>query len=111
MQAFLLILKGSGMDDLSPEELQQIFKSYKAWVDKLGDKYVAGQRLENNGSLLKDKETLLTDGPFLESKEIIAGYFVIQAENQQEANEIAKTSPHLGLYEIEVRPIVMPLMN
>ena len=53
---------------------------------------------------------MITDGPFLESKEIIAGFFLIQAKDQNEANEIARSSPHLGLYSIEVRPIAFPKM-
>lgn len=110
MDAFLLILKGNGMDSLSPEELQTIFSKYKKWVEDLGDNYLAGQRLQNNGLLLKNKTSIITDGPFLESKEIIAGYFLIQANNLEEAKNIAQQSPHLDYYQIEIRPLVMPLM-
>jgi hypothetical protein len=53
----------------------------------------------------------MTDGPFLEPKEMIAGYFVIRAKDQNEADTIALSSPHLGLYQIEVRPLVQPLMH
>ncbi len=112
MQEFLLILKGDGMNHLSPSELQEIMADYKSWVEKLGDSYLGGQRLENNGALLKTKsEKIITDGPFLESKEIIAGYFLIQAKDQNAANQIALSSPHLGLYTIEVRPIAFPKMQ
>lgn len=112
MQEFLLILKGDGMSHLSPDELQKLFSEYKSWVSNLGDLYISGQRLENNGALLtKPHDEIITDGPFLESKEIIAGYFLIRAENQDEANKIAQSSPHLGLYAIEVRPISYPKMN
>ncbi len=112
MKEFLLILKGDGMNHLSPDELQNVFGQYKAWVGELGAKYLDGQRLEENGALLNNKEDdILTDGPFLESKEIIAGFFLIQAKDQEEANQIAASSPHLGLYRIEVRPIAFPKMN
>lgn len=111
MKEFLFILKGDGMSGLSPQELQDLLEDYKAWVQDLGEKYLAGQRLQNSGSLVSDKNTVITDGPFLESKEIIAGYFMIRAANQEEAVTIARSSPHVGLYEIEVRPIVQPLMN
>jgi len=111
MQEFLLILKGDGMSTLSPEEMQKLFEDYKAWVQKLGDRYLAGQRLRNSGSLLQDKDNILTDGPFLEPKEMIAGYFLIRARDQEEANAIAASSPHLGLYMIEVRPLVQPVMH
>jgi hypothetical protein len=112
MQEFLIILKGDGMNHLSPNELQNIMNEYKVWVEQLGPNYLGGQRLEGNGSLLTSKvEPIITDGPFLESKEIIAGYFLIQAENIEEANRIALASPHLGLYALEVRPIAFPKMK
>ena len=100
------------MNHLSPAELQNILSEYKTWVNDLGDKYLGGQRLEESGALLRNKdEAILTDGPFLESKEIIAGYMLILAKDQQEANAIAATTPHLGLYSIEVRPIIYPKMK
>jgi hypothetical protein len=112
MQEFLLILKGDGMNHLSPDELQNLLSDYKIWVNSLADKYLGGQKLEDKGAVLvRPGEEIITDGPFLESKEIIAGYFLIQAESQDEANKIASSSPHLGLYSIEVRPISYPKMK
>ena len=100
------------MKHLSPDELQNIMMEYKAWVEQLGGNYLGGQRLEDNGAVLTSKtDQIVTDGPFLEAKEIIAGFFMIQAENQEEANKIALYSPHLGLYTIEVRPIAFPKMK
>ena len=99
------------MNHLSPQELQKILNDYKAWVNKMGAQYVGGQKLEESGAYLTGKtHEIQTDGPFLESKEIIAGYFLIQAKDQEEANQIALSSPHLGLYNIEVRPIAFPKM-
>lgn len=112
MKEFLLILKGDGMNELSPGDVQAVFEKYQKWVADLGENYLGGQRLEEKGALLKSRGTpVLTDGPFLESKEIIAGYFLIQANDLKEATTIASTSPHLGFYSIEVRPIVFPKMT
>ena len=100
------------MNHLSPSELQNIMTQYKNWVSDLGEQYLGGQRLEENGALITGKnDKILTDGPFLESKEIIAGYMLIKATNIEEANDIALRLPHLGLYQIEVRPIVFPKMK
>lgn len=110
MQEFLLILKGDGMEHCSPDELQQLLGGYKAWVKELGEQYLAGQRLESTGAVLKDN-AIITDGPFLESKEIIAGYFLIRARDQDDANAIALRSPHAPYYAIEIRPLVQPLMH
>lgn len=99
------------MNHLSPDELQGILQDYQTWVEQLGEMYLGGQRLEEKGALLVSKESeVLTDGPFLEPKEIIAGFFLIQANNLEEAIELAQAAPHLGLYQIEVRPIVFPKM-
>ncbi len=111
MQEFLLILKGDGMNDMSPDELQNIMKDYQAWVAGLGENYLGGQRLGENGAMIdRESKELSTDGPFLESKEIIAGYYMIKATSQEEANRIALTSPHVGLYSIEIRPLMYPKM-
>ncbi|MFK7776325.1 MAG: YciI family protein [Saprospiraceae bacterium] len=112
MKEYLLILKGDGMKHLSPDELQKMLKDYQTWVEQLGDKYLGGQRLEENGAFLSaQNEEVLTDGPFLEPKEIIAGFFLIQANDLEEAVQIVQSSPHLGFYQIEVRPIVFPKMK
>ena len=111
MREYLLILKGDGMNDMSPNELQAMFQEYQAWVSELGGRYAGGQRLEEKGALLTSKDAaVVTDGPFLESKEIIAGYFLIQAEDFDSAVSIAQSAPHLGPYQIEVRPLVWPKM-
>ena len=111
MREYLLILKGDGMNHLSPNELQGVFQEYQAWVGELGAQYVSGQRLEENGALLTSKDAeIVTDGPFLEAKEIIAGFFLVEAEDLDAAIKIAQGAPHLGLYQIEVRPLVWPKM-
>lgn len=111
MKEYLLILKGDGMSEMSPNELQAMFQGYQAWVAELGGSYVGGQRLEEKGALLTSKDgPVVTDGPFLESKEIIAGYFLIQANDLNEAIQVAQSGPHLGPYQIEVRPLVWPKM-
>lgn len=111
MKEFLLILKGDGLSTLSPEEMQQMLVKYKQWVADLGEQYLTGQRLENEGLLINGKDNVITDGPFLESKEIIAGYFLIKASSPEEAKQIALSSPYVSLYQIEVRPLVQPLMH
>ena len=50
----------------------------------------------------------MTDGPFAESKEAIAGFFIIQANNLEEAVEIAKGCPGLDYGQtVEVRPLIL----
>lgn len=105
MKQYLMIIKGEGPAPSSPEEMQQALQGYMNWAAEMGDSYVDGQRLEPQGALLEG-ENVATDGPFLESKEIIAGYIVINAADQDEANALAKTCPLMEHCAIEVRPIL-----
>ncbi|MDQ4049949.1 MAG: YciI family protein [Actinomycetota bacterium] len=51
------------------------------------------------------KERAVTDGPFTESKELIAGYWLIQAKSKEEALEWVKRAPFDGGVEVEVRQV------
>ena len=47
----------------------------------------------------------VTDGPFAEAKEVIGGFFVVEARDREEAVELASRWPSARLGAIEVRPI------
>ena len=106
MKNFLLIIRGAGPTDSSPEQMQQMLMDYKNWASSLGAAYVDGQRLEDNGVMVESKSTITTDGPFLESKEIIAGYVIVQADDFDGAVDIAKNCPLIDHCQIEVRPVL-----
>lgn len=52
---------------------------------------------------VRDGNMLVTDGPFAETKEVIGGYFLIEATDQNEANEIASRFPGAQWGSVEVR--------
>jgi len=54
---------------------------------------------------VRDGKALVTDGPFAESKEVIAGSFVVEAASRTEAIEIAKRCPHARAGIVEVRAL------
>ena len=109
MKDYLLIIKGDLPEATSPEEMQQALQAYMTWAGQLGDNYVGGQRLEKTGALLAPSGGIMTDGPFLESKEMISGYMMVKANSLEEAIGMAKTSPLLVHCNIEVRQIkIMP---
>ncbi|HXC04126.1 MAG TPA: YciI family protein [Bacteroidia bacterium] len=56
---------------------------------------ISAQPLSMNGSMLQAKQGTIKDGPFTETKEVIAGYFLIRAKNLNEALEIARKHPLL----------------
>ena len=96
---------------LSPGEIQQIIARYQQWSAKVAQsgKLVAGQKLRDDvgRQLTRGAEGLVVrDGPFAEAKEVIGGYFLIQANDLDEAQSICADCPHLDLGgRIELREI------
>ena len=86
MKQFLILLKGKIELDYSAEALQGRLDEYDQWVTQINEYYIDDNRLERDGVHILDKDHLQTDGPFLETKEIIAGFIIIQASdlNQEE---------------------------
>ena len=107
MQEFLLLIHGSGYKDESPEMLQRHMEKYAHWMNNLvaQDKFVKGHRLNNSGNFLVDKETVISDGPFLEPKEIIGGYILINAVDLDDATKIAQECPLSDEFQISIRPM------
>lgn len=83
-----------------------------ALCHQLNDKgqYVHASPLqpENTGTVVQVREgkAIVTDGPFMETKEQLAGYFLIDAENKQEAIRIAERVPGARIGTVEVRPVI-----
>jgi hypothetical protein len=79
--------------------------NYKAG-DRLQSVTTATTLREQNGKLLK------TDGPFAETREQLAGYYIIDAKDHDEAVSVASKMPGVRFGCVEVRPIVlMPSMT
>jgi hypothetical protein len=55
---------------------------------------------------VRDGKMSATDGPFMETKEILGGFVLIEARDLNEAVRIAGENPHAKLGSIEVRPLV-----
>ena len=81
----------------SPEQMQVYMKQYQDWVGGIAaqGKFVKGTRLSFEGKVARP-DNVITDGPFAEIKESIAGFITIRAENFDEAAAFAKACPILG---------------
>jgi len=92
----------------SPEQLQVYMKQYHDWVGSIAaqNKFAGGKGLSTEGKVLKHNN-VMTDGPFAEIKESIAGFIIIKAESFDEAAAIAKGCPILNGEgnSVEVRKI------
>ena len=107
MPQFALMLRDSGAfpENISPEEIQQIIERYTAWKDKVRG---SGQKLydgEGRTLVRKDGGIAVTDGPYVEAREVIGGYFLIEAADYDAAAKLAEDCPHLDFGSIEIRRI------
>jgi hypothetical protein len=103
MAQFLLFLYDdpSGWDKLSPEEMQKSLEKYMAWGK--GAYYRQGLRLgADPGKVLRGKARP-ADGPYSETKEVLGGFYAIEAQDYEDAVRIAQTHPHLDHGTIEIR--------
>ena len=79
----------------------------EAWLDRLGDSRLIGNQLRGASSAatvrVRRSERLVTDGPFAETKELVAGFDVIDVDTREEAIEVAATHPVAKFGAVEVR--------
>jgi len=110
MNEFLLIFHRDANFDaqMTAEQLQAITQPWMDWMgglaaqDKLAN---PGNRLNPDGKVLRP-EGIITNGPYVEVKEAIAGYTIVRASSLDEAVELSKGCPILSTGGcVEVRPI------
>ena len=86
----------------SPEEMQALAAAWGTWMQKFSSAIVpGGDGLKHTGRLLK--AGLVTDGPYVEAKEIIASFAIIQADDYDAAVAIARECP--PGHTIEIREL------
>ena len=105
----MFIFLGGDPSHLSPEAQQAHMQKWFDWVEKLTaeKRYVGGEALLPGGKTVTGPKKVVTDGPFTESKEVVAGYFVVLAKNLNEAVEMSKECPDYVLNGIvEVREVM-----
>jgi hypothetical protein len=110
MANFLFVYRGSGdgRATMTPEQMQQHMQKWMDWIAegfRNGWMVNAGDALTAEGRVVNSKK-VVTDGPFVESKEIVGGYSIVQAPTLDDATELAKGCPGLLTGgRVEVRPL------
>lgn len=108
---FLLHEKPADAVRVSPAEMKEIVARYKAWSAGLAQRGLlsGGEKLTDDGGRhlrLKNGQALATDGPYAEAHDVVGGIFMIKAESDAMAQELATSCPHLqGTQWIEIRRI------
>ncbi|MHB1558948.1 MAG: YciI family protein [Isosphaeraceae bacterium] len=110
MPKFMLILQNKPGTRVSAtlEERQRRVERYNAWVDciRANGRYVSSEKLgEEGGKVLDGRSGQITvmDGPYIETNEVVAGYFVLRAADYHEAIAITRECPFLDEFQIAIR--------
>jgi hypothetical protein len=111
MEKFMLIFHGEISNDHqpSPDEMQANMQLWLAWVDKLAKagRYVGGEPLLPGGKIIKGGLSQVTDGPFTEGKEIVGGYFIVNATDYDDAVALCADYPDFEMGgSIQVRQVM-----
>jgi hypothetical protein len=107
---YMMLVCADESVELSPEEGAQVGPAAEAWVEEMGRR---GIRLDGHELApvsdattisVRGGELLVSDGPFAETKEQIAGFDIIECADLDEAIEVASKHPVAAFGKIEVRP-------
>ena len=92
----------------TPEMAQKSLQAWMDWINNLeknGHLKSRGQPLEASGKIVRN--TMVTDGPFVEAKEVVLGFIIVEARDIDHAIELAKDNPMvIGGGAVEVRPVM-----
>jgi len=99
--------------DLPREKMMEMTKRYMAWGDALRQKgkLAGGEKLTASGGRqfrAKDGKLVVSDGPYAEAKDVVGGYFILEARDLAEAEALVRDCPHMSLAPTnwaELRPI------
>jgi hypothetical protein len=113
MAKYMLLLYDcpASWKDISPDEMQKAIQKYIAWGERLHNQGVfeASHKLAADvGKVIRGhgKQLRVIDGPYSETKEILGGYFLIDAPNYNDAVKQCNDCPHLEYGgTIEVREV------
>jgi hypothetical protein len=115
MAKFMLLLhdRPGSFAEISPEEMQKVIEKYMAWGQKLrsaGVMHASNKLTDEPGKVVRGRDGKLrvTDGPYSETKEVLGGYYIIEAADYEQAVERSRDCPHLEYGgTIEVRQVDM----
>lgn len=110
MKTYLILLREDlkALNTMTEEEVMAEIAKYQQWVEELtqSGNHVASEPLTSEGYLVSE-DKIVSDGPFIEAKDAIGGYFIIKANDDQHALEISRSCPLVVQGgTVELRPIM-----
>ena len=111
MQYALLIYTDETADaNASKQEQDAVMAGYFAFGEQFKEQITGGEALVATNAAttvrVRDGKTLTTDGPFAETKEQLGGFYLVKADNLDDAIKIAARIPGAAYGSIEVRPVM-----
>ena len=97
MPKYLCILRNQpnsapGGEKPSPAQMEEMYANFNAWRERFEPNIVdLGGKLTGNGKVMRSEG--ISDGPFVEAKEIVGGFMILSAKNLEEALEVAGKCP------------------
>jgi hypothetical protein len=109
MPHFVLIARDrpESFAHLSPAEMEGILQRYMAWGEALVEAghWESGQKLAEGVGCVMGPGGSVTDGPYAESKEVVGGFWILEARDLDQARELAADCPHLEFGTLEIRAV------
>ncbi len=95
---------------MTPEGWQSLVDAHGAFTKAVGDlggTLVGGEALQQTTTATSIRSGEVTDGPFVESKEALLGFYIVEARDLDHAREIGKLTP-APFGGVEIRPVLDP---
>ena len=112
MPEYLMLIYTPAENPLSPEEMAEMSPQWDAYTESLREAgvYLGGNALQGTDVAttvrVRDGETQITDGPFAETKEVLGGYYLLDAPDLDTVLAHATRVPNIAFGSTEVRPIL-----
>jgi hypothetical protein len=113
MPQYMLLIYGPIEGGPSPEEMQAEHPRWMEYTQNLRDAgiLVAGDALQGADTAttvrVREGETVLTDGPFADTKELLGGFYILDVPDLDAALKWAAKMPNIAYGSVEVRPVMV----
>lgn len=113
MPKYMLILRADtqvNYSKLTPADFEQILGEYHAWSEKLGQQgrlELARKLMDQGGKVMTPRGGKVTvkDGPYVETKEVVGGVYLIKADSYDHAVRLCEGHPNFRFGSIEIREL------
>ena len=111
MKEYLMLIRENleNYGKMTQKEMEEDIAKHVKWVEGLvqNGNFKGGNPLMPLGKSVKGSHKIVTDGPYIESKEGVSGFYFLLANSLEEATEIAQGCPSLDIEgTVEVREII-----